>query len=134
MAEGPLLPSMLLAACIAATPAIAADTTPAAQLERFASQAGRPGVAARGAAFFGARHGGAWSCASCHTDPATSPGRHAATGKVIAPLAPSANPAALTDTARVDRWLRRNCREVLERDCTPGEKADVVAWLLSLPR
>jgi hypothetical protein len=112
----------------------AGDTTPAQQLERFAAQAGAPGNAARGQAFFAARHGGEWSCASCHGAPPLDAGRHASTGKRIDPLAPAANPAAFTDSARVDKWLRRNCKDVLSRECSAAEKADVLAYLVGLKR
>jgi hypothetical protein len=121
-----------LALALLAPWAGAADTTPARQLERFASEAGRPGAVEAGRAFFTRTHGGAWSCASCHGEVPTAPGRHASTGKAIAPLAPAANPRAFTDTAQVDKWLRRNCRDVLKRECSAGEKADVLAWLGSL--
>ena len=110
----------------------AGDTTLARQLERFAAEAGRPGAVEAGRAFFTRTHGGAWSCASCHGEAPTAPGKHASTGKAIAPLAPAANPRAFTDTAQVDKWLRRNCRDVLKRECSAGEKADVLAWLGSL--
>ena len=112
--------------------ALAADTTPARQLERFAAEAGRPGQPEAGRAFFTRTHGGAWSCASCHGEQPTSRGRHASTGKAIDPLAPAANPSAFTDTTQVDKWFRRNCRDVLRRECSAGEKADVLAWLGSL--
>jgi hypothetical protein len=46
------------------------------------------------------------------------------------PLAPAFNPERFTDTAKVDKWFRRNCNDVLKRECTPVEKADVLAWLL----
>ena len=36
------------------------------------------------------------------------------------------------DSARVDKWFRRNCKDVLSRECTPAEKSDVIAFLLSL--
>jgi hypothetical protein len=130
------LRAMPLAAALAAV-AIAAqagDTTPAQQLERFSAQAGAPGEVERGRAFFTSRHGGEWSCASCHGNPPTSAGKHAATGKAIEPLAPAFNPQAFTDTARVDKWLRRNCKDVVQRECTATEKADVLAWLTSLKR
>lgn len=67
--------------------ALAADTSPAQQLERWSAQAGAPGQAARGRAFFTGRHAGDLSCASCHGNPPTSPGRHASTGKVIDAMA-----------------------------------------------
>jgi hypothetical protein len=90
--------------------------------------------ARRGEAFFNARHGSEWSCATCHTTDPRQPGRHAATGKTIAPLAPSANAERFTRPAEVDKWFRRNCNDVLGRACTPLEKGDVLAWLLSLGR
>ena len=42
------------------------------------------------------------------------------------------HPRAFTDSAKVDKWFRRNCKDVLQRECAPGEKADVLAYLLSL--
>ncbi|MBI5716585.1 MAG: DUF1924 domain-containing protein [Burkholderiales bacterium] len=123
---------VLLAVAGAAPPALAADTTPAQQLERFARLAGAAGQAERGRSFFTSRHGGDWSCASCHGNPPVAAGKHAGTGKTLEPLAPAANPRTFTDTARVDKWLRRNCNDVLRRDCTPAEKADLLAWLTSL--
>lgn len=110
----------------------AADTSPAQQLAHWSAQAGTPGNAARGQTFFNAKHGGEWSCASCHGQPPTQEGKHASTGKPIAPLAPAFNPKAFTDTAKVDKWFRRNCKDVLARECSAGEKADVLAYLNSL--
>ena len=122
----------IAALLLAAAPAGAADTTPAQQLERFQSAAGAPGQAERGRVFFTSRHGGEWSCASCHHAPPTRPGQHAGTGKALAPLAPAFNPRAFSDTAKVDKWFRRNCKDVLQRECSAGEKADVMAYLTSL--
>jgi hypothetical protein len=132
----PWLPAALLAACLGAGTgtAWAGDTTPAQQLERFSTQAGAAGQVERGLAFFTSRHGGEWACASCHGKAPTSAGRHAVTGKAIEPLAPAFNPQAFTDTAKVDKWLRRNCKDVAQRECTAAEKADVLAYLISLKR
>jgi cytochrome c553 len=124
--------ALSLAATLAATAARAADTSPAAQLQHWSAQAGAPGNAARGQAFFNARHGAEWSCASCHGMPPTSEGKHANTGKPIAPLAPAFNPKAFTDTAKVEKWFRRNCNDVLGRTCSATEKADVLAYLNGL--
>lgn len=110
----------------------AADTSPAQQLARFSAQAGAPGQAERGRAFFTSRHGGDWSCASCHGNPPTAPGKHASTGKAIDPMAPAANRLAFTDTAKVDKWFRRNCKDVAQRECSASEKADVLAYLITL--
>lgn len=90
--------------------------------------------ARRGAAFFTATHGQDWSCASCHTQDPTAAGRHASTGKTIAPLAPAANPDRFTDPAKVAKWFRRNCNDVVDRACTPREQGDVLAWLMSRGR
>lgn len=86
--------------------------------------------AQRGAQFFGAKHGNEWSCASCHGNPPTGQGKHATTGKAIAPLAPAANAERFADAAKVEKWFRRNCNDVLGRACTPAEKADVMAFVL----
>ena len=131
LASAGLLIASLSAALLPAT-AHAADTTPAAQLQHWSAQAGAPGNAARGQTFFNAKHGAEWSCASCHGTPPTAEGKHANTGKLITPLAPAFNPKAFTDTAKVDKWFRRNCKDVLSRECSAGEKADVLAYLNSL--
>ena len=87
---------------------------------------------AAGRQFFTTPHGQEWSCASCHTERPTVAGRHASTGKTIAPLAPAVNPARFTDAAKTEKWFRRNCNDVLGRECTAAEKADVREWLASL--
>lgn len=112
----------------------AADTSAALQLDRWSTQAGASGQAERGRVFFTRRHAGEWSCASCHGNPPLTTGMHASTGKSIDPMAPVANPKAFTDTARVDKWFRRNCNDVLQRECSSAEKADVLAYLISLGR
>ncbi len=118
--DRPLLRALALALAsglLAAAPVQAADTTAAQQLDRFSTAAGAPGQAERGRVFFTTAHGGEWSCASCHG---------------ARPVAPGFNPQAFTDTAKVDKWFRRNCKDVLQRECSAAEKADVLAWLLSL--
>lgn len=121
-----------LALMLMLQPAQAADTSLAQEQARWNALAGAPGTAAQGKVFFGSQHGGEWSCASCHGTPPTGQGKHASTGKTIAPLAPAFNPQAFTETAKVDKWLRRNCKDVLSRECTAAEKADVLAYLASL--
>jgi len=112
--------------------AIAADTTPQAQLSQWSKEAGKPGDAERGKAFFNAKHGKDLSCASCHNSNPVTQGKHSSTGKVIEPLAPSANPRAFTDTAKINKWFRRNCNDVVGRECSAQEKADFLAYLTSL--
>lgn len=124
---------LALAAWLAATGAVqAGDTTAAAQLAHWQSQAGAQAQAERGKAFFGSRHGNELSCASCHGSPPTAAARHASTGKPIAALAPAFNAERFTDTAKVDKWFKRNCKDVLSRECSAAEKADLLAYLVGL--
>lgn len=88
--------------------------------------------AARGANFFKTTHGNELSCASCHTENPVAQGKHAKTGKVIQPLAPSANAERFSDPAKVEKWFKRNCNDVLGRICTAQEKGDVLAYLLTV--
>lgn len=111
-----------------------ANTTPAEQAAAYAARAGVPASAARGERFFTARHGREWACASCHNATPAQPGRHASTGRAIAPLAPAFEPERFTDAAKTEKWFRRNCNDVVGRECTAGEKADVLAWLMSLKK
>jgi hypothetical protein len=71
------------------------------------------------------------SCATCHGGDLTRTGKHAKTGKTIEPLAPSVNPKRLTDPKHVEKWLYRNCRWTLGRECTAAEKADFLAYIRS---
>lgn len=100
--------------------------------------AGTPGLqefsAVRGESFFKAKHGNEWSCSSCHTENPAAPGKHAKTGKVIQPIAPSANAERFTDAGKVAKWFKRNCNDVLDRVCTPHEKGNVLAYLLTVKK
>lgn len=88
--------------------------------------------ATRGEQFFKATHGNDWSCASCHTSNPASAGKHASTGKAIDPLAPSANPERFTSTRKVEKWFKRNCNDVLSRECSPLEKGDILTFLMAI--
>lgn len=129
-------PLILAAAVALAAPAAAespADVLAAFEREARAADPAFAGFsAARGRAFFLARHGTDWSCATCHGEDPAQPGRHATTGKAIAPLAPAADPQRFTDPRKVEKWFRRNCNDVLERACTAQEKGDVLGWLLTV--
>ena len=109
---------------------------PADFLQRFESQARGEDAsfrasAERGRSWFDRRHGGDWSCSSCHTGDPSTKGRHEVTGKAIAPMAPAVNPERLSSERQVRKWFRRNCKDVLGRACSAAEKADVVAWLIA---
>lgn len=126
------------ALCAAVAPALAA--APAEILSGFETQARKADPAfkgfsaERGERLFVAKHGGEWACASCHGNPPVDAGKHARTGKSIAPLAPAANAERFSDPAKVEKWFRRNCMDVLARECTPLEKGDVTAFLLRVTR
>jgi hypothetical protein len=47
-------------------------------------------------------------------------------------MAPSANPQRFTDAAKVEKWFKRNCNDVLRRSCTAEEKGDFIAYMLSI--
>ncbi len=128
-----LLPLAGLCGLMLAAPVHAGDTTAQQQLQRWQSQSG-PGQAARGQQLFNNKHGGEWSCASCHNAPPTTAGRHASTGKTITALAPAVQPDRFTETAKVDKWFKRNCNDVFKRECSAQEKADFMAYLISLRR
>jgi hypothetical protein len=106
--------------------------TPSELLAGYTAQAGGPAQAARGQAFFTTNHGKEWSCSSCHGAVPTQTGKHAATGKPIGAMVPAFNAERFTDAAKTEKWFRRNCNDVVGRACTAAEKADVLAWLLTL--
>lgn len=107
------------------------SATPQDLLKAYEAQSGKASVT-RGEQFFNTKHGKEWSCASCHDNPPNHDTKHIVTGKVIKPLAPSVNPARFTDEAKVDKWFKRNCNDVIGRECTAQEKADVLAWLMTV--
>ncbi|THF65078.1 DUF1924 domain-containing protein [Pseudothauera rhizosphaerae] len=108
------------------------------QLDRYAAQARAedPGFAGfsalRGEQFHHRDFSGGKpdtpSCATCHGDDPVQPGR-TRTGKAIEPMALSASPARYGDEAKVEKWFRRNCREVLGRECSAVEKGDWLSYV-----
>jgi len=113
--------------------ATANAATPSELLGSYQAQSGgATPLPSRGQQFFTVSHGHEWTCAACHGAVPTQTGKHAATGKAIAPLAPAFNPERFTDAAKTEKWFRRNCNDVVGRECTAAEKADLLAWLLTL--
>jgi mono/diheme cytochrome c family protein len=113
----------------------AAADTPDSFMARYAQQAGVATSAlspARGEALYRNEHAGrngvAQSCASCHTANPKQAGQ-TRVGKRIEPLASVANPQRFTDAAKIEKWFRRNCTDVLQRECSAQEKGDFIAWL-----
>ncbi len=120
--------SMLLALCVG--PATASPLDGLLQDYRDTAGALDP---ARGAAAWTrpmpAPDGKPRRCSDCHGSDLTQAGRHLRTGKPIPPLAPSVSPDALSDPAKVEKWLYRNCRWTWGRECTPQEKGDLLLFL-----
>jgi cytochrome c peroxidase len=123
--------ALALAGVFALAPAAHA-TSANVQLAGYSAAAGSTPAPARGQALFANRQGREWSCASCHGSVPTQGGKHASTGKAIEPLAPAANAQRFTDAAKTEKWFRRNCNDVMGRECSAAEKADVLAWLVTL--
>ena len=69
------------------------------------------------------------SCTTCHGRDTRGAGR-ALTGKTIEPVAVSVTPTRYTDPAKVEKWFKRNCTEVLGRECTPQEKGDWLTFVI----
>jgi len=120
--------------------AVSADDRRDAILADFAKQAkaADPAFTAfsadRGKAFWFATHTGgkpdATACTLCHTKDPTAPGQTRA-GKDLKPMAVSKSPERFTDPEKVAKWFWRNCNTVLGRDCTAGEKGDIITFLAS---
>ena len=127
---------LMVAALLFAAPAFAADS----MLDPYtaAAKAGAPAFAGftaqRGEQLFRGKHTGtqAESCTACHTTDARKAGEHNKTGKRIEPLATVANNKRFTDPAKVEKWFRRNCKEVMARECTALEKGDFVTYMRSV--
>ena len=120
----------------AATPAQKAVLDQYIGLMRAADPAFKDFSPERGKAFFHARHASGKpdtpDCTACHTTNLAMPGKQTRTGKTIEPMAASVTPKRYTDFANVEKWFKRNCGDVLGRECTLAEKGDVLAYLLSL--
>jgi mono/diheme cytochrome c family protein len=124
--------SIAIALGLVAWPSFSRAATPGEMLASYSAQAGAAARPDRGQQLFTTRHGREWSCSSCHGAVPVQAGKHAGTGKPIGALASAANAERFTDPAKVEKWFRRNCNDVMGRECTPAEKADVLAWLISL--
>jgi len=70
------------------------------------------------------------SCTTCHSDSPRGAGRTPA-GKAIEAVAVSVTPTRYTDPIKVEKWFKRNCTEVLGRECTPLEKGDWLSYMIS---
>jgi cytochrome c553 len=133
----PLLAASLLA-LITANPGIAGPREE--QLDKYASaaRAANPAFAGLSAARGRTLHTQAFAggkpdtpaCTSCHGNDTRGAGRNPA-GKTIEAMALSASPSRYTDPAKVEKWFKRNCNDVLGRECTPLEKGDWLTFMIS---
>lgn len=115
---------------------VAGAATPAELLAGYVKQAGAPGSPERGQRLFTTKFDGDfnWSCATCHMADPSKAGTHAVSGKPVKPLAPAFNPERFTNLTHVEFHFKLNCKDVIGRECTAAEKADVMSWLLSVKR
>lgn len=98
-------------------------------LDRYRQQGAGPFDPGRGRAIWTTDFNGR-SCTNCHGEDIRVAGKHQTTGKSIEPLAPSVNPQRLTDTGEIAKWLLRNCKWTLGRECSAQEKGDVLNWMV----
>ncbi|WP_068807540.1 DUF1924 domain-containing protein [Thauera phenolivorans] len=70
------------------------------------------------------------ACTSCHGDDPRAAGK-TRTGKAIEPMAVSVVGTRYGDPAKVEKWFKRNCNEVLGRECSAREKGDWLVWMTS---
>jgi len=138
MRKSTLTAALILGALLAANAARA--ETPADFLKQFETAARQNDArfagfsAQRGEQFFKTTHGMEWSCSSCHTQNPAAVGKHAKTGKEVAPLAPAANPERFSSPEKVDKWFKRNCNDVVGRACSAQEKGDVLAYVMTIKK
>ena len=126
-----MIKRMFLGSALLGFVGLAFSASPSDLLKGYEAQSGKAS-SARGEQFFNAKHGKEWSCASCHENPPNHDTKHIVTGKVIKPLSPNANSERFVDQAKVEKWFKRNCNDVLGRECTAQEKADVLSWLMTV--
>lgn len=124
---------LLIAALVVANPVQA--ETPIEILASLSAAAGGEASPGRGEQLFRGKFSGgksAESCTACHGEDPKGRGQHIKTHKIIDPIAPVAQPDRFSDPAKVEKWFKRNCPEVLGRMCTAGEKADFTAYMISV--
>ena len=109
--------------------------TPQQILAAFISEAGGTASSAHGERLFRGRFSGGKSvesCTACHSEDPKATGQHIKTRKAIDPIAPVVQRDRFSDPAKVEKWFKRNCPEVLGRGCTAQEKADFTAYMISV--
>jgi len=69
------------------------------------------------------------SCRLCHGTNLKQNGKHIKTGKIIKPLAPSVNANSLTQVKKIKKWIKRNCKWTIGRECTAQEKVNLLSYI-----
>ena len=89
----------------------------------------------RGEQIFTSKHMGKKSkmisCTSCHNTNLNQSGKHFFTGKIIEALSPKVNPKRLTSKKQIKKWLKRNFKDVYQREGTALEKGDVLTYIIN---
>jgi hypothetical protein len=71
------------------------------------------------------------SCNTCHGKDLSKSGQHHKTKKVIEPMSVKVNAERFTDEKKIEKWFKRNCKDVWSRECTAQEKGDFLTFLLA---
>ncbi len=125
---------LILFCSVFSTSSFALNTTVEQLLENYRQQGagsfdGKAGEVLWQQSFKDTKTGKLRNCSNCHTEDLRSSGKHVRTGKPIKPLAVSVNAERLTDIKKVKKWLRRNCKWTLGRECTAQEKGNILIYL-----
>lgn len=131
-----LIPAMVLVSGLfatLATPASAASVVDE-RLKAYQTEGAGPFSAEAGASMwqkeFNPKAGKpARSCTTCHGSNLKKAGKHQRTKKAIKPMSPAANSERLTDSKKVEKWFKRNCKWTVGRLCTPQEKGDFLLYI-----
>jgi len=87
----------------------------------------------RGEEIFTSKHigkkGQEISCTSCHNLDLRQEGKNVFTNKSIKPLSPTANKERLTSVKEVEKWLRRNFKDVYLKEGDAIQKGDVLYYI-----
>jgi len=124
------LSSLAVGALLLLTAAVPAAQSPLEPLEFYRDQGVDQVDAARGRQLW-YEPVGERSCSNCHGEDPAVIGKHAKTGKQIAPMAPSLNPERYQSANKIEKWFLRNCKWTWGRECSAQEKADILTWLAS---
>lgn len=112
---------------------IMAQTAADEALKNFSENGKLKFDAKRGQALWNKKHpakdGKVRQCVTCHGTDLSKTGKHAKSGKLIKPMAPSANPKRFTKLKKINKWFKRNCKWTVGRECTNQEKGDILTYL-----